>query len=234
MSMNDAVTLNHVSFSYHKTVILKNVTLAIAKGEFLGIIGPNGGGKTTLLKLIMGLLEPDEGEILLAEGMQIGYVPQRLPFDRHFPMSVLELVLGGLLSQAPWFGGYGRKNKERALHALEHVDLIKEANSHCGSLSGGQMQRALIARAIVSHPQLLLLDEPTANIDLQAEEHLWRLLNQFKGKMAIGMVTHDLDAAVRRVDRILCVHRTIYPLQREEVCKHFTLGLYQKEPNGIF
>ncbi|MBS0621589.1 MAG: metal ABC transporter ATP-binding protein [Verrucomicrobia bacterium] len=228
--MNEAVSLQHVSFTYNKTAVLKDVCLTIAKGEFLGIIGPNGGGKTTLLKLIMGLLEAQEGTIVLEEGMKIGYVPQRLPFDRHFPMSVLELVLGGLLSEAPWFGGYGRKNKNRALHALEHVDLLNEAHAHCGSLSGGQLQRALIARAIVSHPHLLLLDEPTANIDHQAEEHLWELLNQFKGKMAIGMVTHDLDAAVNRVDRIVCVHRTVYPLPREEVCKHFALGLYHKEP----
>lgn len=226
--MSSLVRVENLSFAYDKLPILQDISLSIDSGEFVGIIGPNGGGKTTLLKLIMGLLEPDSGQVTLEPGTEIGYVPQRLPFDRHFPISVLELVLGGLLSTTPWFGGFGRKSKERALHALDHVDLIDQAHSHCGSLSGGQLQRALIARAIVSHPQLLLLDEPTANIDSQAEEHLWQLLSEFKGKMAIGIVTHDLNVAIHQVDRVLCVQRTLLPLKPEQVCEHFALGLYHK------
>ena len=230
--MNLALKIDNVSFAYRQTLILENVSLSINAGEYIGIIGPNGGGKTTLLKLIMGFLHPLLGSIEVfgvspqEARKKIAYVPQSLQYDCQFPISVMELVLSGRLSHTPWFGRYRSVDKTAALNILETMGLAKYGKFPFGSLSGGLRQRALIARALISEPSLLLLDEPTANVDAEAESEIFSILHGLKNQVTILMVTHDLKTATEQVERILCVQRTTFMLKPEEVCEHFAIGLY--------
>jgi zinc transport system ATP-binding protein len=157
---------------------------------------------------------------------QVAYVPQGLRFDRQFPISVMEVVLSGRLSRLPWYGLYSSADKKAAHEALDLVGMLPYSHCVFGNLSGGQAQRALIARALVSEPQLLLLDEPTASVDAQAETLIYSILKQLQKKMTILMVTHDLRAAIDIVDRVLCVQGGVLSLLPQEVCEHFALGLY--------
>jgi zinc transport system ATP-binding protein len=226
------ILCSEVAFSYDGVRVLHNVSFSVAAGAFVGIFGPNGGGKTTLLKLLLGLLKPTHGEILLfgqppkASRRRLGYVPQAASFDKQFPLSVRELVLMGCAARLHWWGGYPRAVKEQADNALERVGLLDKRDAPFGTLSGGQAQRALIARAIASRPELLLLDEPTASVDPQAEEEIYRLLEDLRSSLTILMVTHDLPAIINRADTLLCVHRTVTTYRPQEVCEHFALGLY--------
>ena len=230
--MEPVVKLENVSFSYQQEPVLKDVSFSVESGEFVGLIGPNGGGKTTLLKLIMGFLKPTAGTIRIFGNSsqsiltQIAYVPQNLRFDRQFPISVMELVLSGRLSRLPWHGIFRQEDHRAAKEALEKVNMLSFADNSFGTLSGGQAQRALIARALVSEPKLLLLDEPTASVDSQAQVDIYNILKSLQGSMTIMMVTHDLDIAIDLVQRIFCVQRTVVPMLPQEVCEHFALGLY--------
>lgn len=230
--MNKVIEAHNLSFCYEETPVLYNINFFVEKGDFVGIIGPNGGGKTTLLKLILGFLEPTSGSLTVfgksphAVSTRMAYVPQSNRFDKQFPITVFDLVLSGCLSRLNWFGQYRHEDKEKALAALEKVGLISFRNAAFGTLSGGQAQRALIARALVSDPELLLLDEPTASVDAQAEADIYALLQTLKGKMTLLMVTHDLRAAIEQVGKVLCVQGSVVTLKPEEVCEHFAFGLY--------
>jgi len=229
-----AVEIRDVSFSYGEAAILSSIDLRVRVGEYIGLIGPNGGGKTTLLRILMGFLHPDEGSVSIfgkpvREARRlIGYVPQNLRYDRTVPITVLELVLSGLVGQTRWWGPYRSQDKRRALEALELVGLADRANDAFGALSGGQAQRALIARALVSQPQLLLLDEPTANVDAEAEAEIFALIHSLRGKQTIMMVTHDLEEVIDKVDRVLIVQKELKSIAPEKVCEHFTIGLYHR------
>lgn len=233
--MKPNIELDHVSFAYQNNPVLSNVSTKIYPGEFVGIIGPNGGGKTTLLKIIMGFLKPTRGHLSVfghSPGTQHGkqarlaYVPQSIRLDREFPISVVEVVLSGLLSDLPWYGSFRAKEKQAAKEALALVKMEEFMDAPFGTLSGGQAQRVLIARALVSKPQILLLDEPTASVDSKSEAEIYSLLAGLKGQMTILMVTHDLNAAVNYVQRLLCVQGVVFSLKAEEVCEHFAMGLY--------
>ena len=208
------------------------MSLCIHKGEFVGLFGPNGGGKTTLLQLIMGFLTPTRGSIRLFDHSpkkmrtHIGYVPQHVRFDRAFPISVLEVVLLGCLSKLSWWGRFLPESKERARYALEKVALSHKASFPFGTLSGGEAQRVLIARAIVDQPQLLLLDEPTSSVDPHAEQTIYQLLLELNKTMTILMVSHDLQTILNKVQRFICVHRRVTTFETRQVCEHFALGLY--------
>lgn len=227
-----AIDVKNLSYSYEKTLVLEDVSFTIKKGEFVGIFGPNGGGKTTLLRLLMGFNKPGKGKIHLFDKSplalrpRIGYVPQINRLDKHFPISVLELVLMGCLSSSNLFGKLCSSSRDKALQALEKVGLLDKNDQPFGTLSGGQAQRVLIARAIVNNPELLFLDEPTASVDPAAEEMILDILEKLKGNMTILMVTHDLQTIVRKVEKLLCVHRHVHSLLPNEVCEHFGLGLY--------
>ncbi len=227
-----AIVLENVSFSYDTTPVLENVSLSIQEGDFVGIFGPNGGGKTTLLQIIMGFLHPSEGKVSLWNDLpekalsRIGYVPQIARFDKQFPITVEEVVLMGCLSHLSFWGTLKPKHKQIALDALKQVGM-ESFKDHCfGNLSGGQAQRVLIARALASEPKLLILDEPTASVDPEAEEAILQILTKLKGSITILMVTHDLQTIVQKVEKLLCVHRHIHLLSPSEVCEHFGLGLY--------
>lgn len=230
--MTQAVTAHDISFAYDDIPVLDRVSFTVEPHEYIAIIGPNGGGKTTLLRLILGFLEPQAGHLHLfgkpptEQERLLAYVPQTLRFDRQFPISVFELVLSGRLAHLPWYGCYRQADKDIAMAALEQVGLADFRNAPFGSLSGGQTQRVLIARALASHPKLLLLDEPTAHVDSQAEHDIYELLQMLRKQMTILMVTHDLAAAVEGVDRVLYVNKTAVSIKPEEVCEHFAIGLY--------
>lgn len=225
ITVNEAICCQNLSFGYDDTLILNDISFSVLKGEFIGIIGPNGGGKSTLLKLILGFLKPSKGSLeVFSERM--AYVPQNMKFDRHFPISALEVVLQGRLSHLPWYGAFSPVEKQKSLDALAQVGLEFLADRPFGTLSGGQQQRVLIARALSSEPTLLLLDEPTANLDPEAEKEIFSILRSLRRKMTILMVTHDLQTAIDEVDRILVVQRGLISYSPKEVCEHYALGLY--------
>ncbi len=227
-----AIEIDNLTFTYQQVPILERVSLRIEEGEFIGIFGPNGGGKTTFLRLLLAFLKPSSGSIKIfgkeprSARSLIGYVPQIARFDRQFPISVLEIVLMGCLSQASWFGSFSSSLKQAAIDALERVGMASFIQAPFGSLSGGQVQRVLLARAIVSNPKLLMLDEPTANVDPQAEGEIHRLLLDLKNTTTILMVTHDLQTIQKDVSRLLCIQRNTMFMQPADVCGHFALGLY--------
>ncbi len=231
--MKTAISVKGISFGYSREEpVLKNVSFDVAEGEFVGLIGPNGGGKTTLLKLLMGFLEPWEGQISIfsksASGYpnDVGYVPQALHYDRTFPISVIDLVLQGRLSKLGWMGRFTKQDKEIALHAIEQVGLTDFRDKSFGNLSGGQAQRALIARALATEPKVLLLDEPLAAVDVQAEADFYDILQKIRKNLTIMMVTHDIQAIIKQVKRVLCVQGSVISLEPGQVCEHFALGLY--------
>ncbi|HZK19257.1 MAG TPA: ATP-binding cassette domain-containing protein, partial [Treponemataceae bacterium] len=177
-----AIKIKNVSVSYGSTIALKNITLSVRDGDFLGVMGPNGGGKSTLLKVILGFIQPQKGSAKVfgcdccKHNQMIGYVPQFSVVDKRFPVSVLKVVKTGLLkgSLHP-FHSYSTGQKELAMHQLERFSIEKLANRQIGELSGGEFQRMLIARALVAHPKILLLDEPTANVDLSSREKIYSI-----------------------------------------------------------
>jgi zinc transport system ATP-binding protein len=210
-----AVEFEHVSFSYEHVLVLEDVSFSIAPGEFFGIIGPNAAGKTTLLKLMLGLLAPDRGRVCVfgespvAARPRIGYVPQHATFSRRFPITVMEVVLLGRLAGSSTFGGFTRVDREVARQSLHAVQVDDVAGRRINTLSGGQLQRVLIARALASRPDLLVLDEPTANIDLRAEENIFAMLRDFNQRMTIIVVSHDVGFISAYVDRVGCLNRTL-------------------------
>lgn len=228
----NAITAKNVSFAYNKAYVLEDASFAIAEKESIAIFGPNGGGKTTLLYLLMGFITPTKGKIEVfgltpKEGRKyIGWVPQSFHYDPSFPISVFEVVLMGRLSQSPFFGGYSKDDQKAAEAALEQVEMLKFKNAPFSELSGGEAQRVLIARALVRKPKLLLLDEPTSSVDVKAEEKIYAFLETLKKEMTIVMVTHDLKIATTNVDRVFCVQSTLTPILPKELCDHFAMGLY--------
>lgn len=230
----NAIVIEDLSFSYDEIPILKDVNLKIHHGNFIGVVGPNGGGKTTLLKLMLGLLKPKKGSIKVFEKhpkevkSKIGYVPQSIRIDKNFPISLMELVLLGGISKASILGRFPSKLIDKAEQLLHYMDLCSLKDRPVGYLSGGEMQRALIARALICDPKILILDEPTANIDIATEHKILDLLSENQNEMTIIMVSHDLEVIVKHVKTILIVEKTVTESLPDKICEHFTLGLYHK------
>lgn len=213
MNNDPEIILNNISFAYKQRNILENVNLAIQKGEFASIVGPNGGGKTTLLKLILGLIRPDMGDIRISgqspdkARQKIGYMPQYAHLDMDFPAIVMDVVLMGRLSKSKlWFS---KNDKARAVEAVDEIGMADFINTGFNELSGGQKQRILIARALCSSPDILLLDEPTANLDIQTEENLFSILQKLNSKMTVLLVSHDLGFVSKYVKSVICVNRRV-------------------------
>jgi zinc transport system ATP-binding protein len=233
-----SIEVQNLSFQYENTPVLTDISFEIKSGEFVGIFGPNGGGKTTLLKLIMGFLKPQKGSIRVAEKTPkdarkfIGYVPQISHLDRQFPITVLDVVKMGCLEK-PFWKSYCANAKTKAEEALHQVGLCSFNNTIFGKLSGGQMQRVLFARALVSNPQILLLDEATASIDQEAENLIYNILKHLKNSTTIMMITHDLQTILKMTDRSICINQQLSSFTQDQVCDHFLQGLYHKsKPNN--
>ena len=209
------VTLRNVGVSYDGYEALAGVNLDIAPDDFLGIIGPNGGGKTTLVKAILGTV-PHTGEVKLAPELfcgkerLIGYMPQISDFDRAFPISVLEVVLSGLQGRKGFVSRYTKADRAKVLGLLAASGIEDTAHKPIGEVSGGQMQRALLCRAVISDPKLLILDEPANFVDNKFENELYRMLHELNRRMAIVMVSHDIGTITSVVKEIVCVNRRVH------------------------
>jgi zinc transport system ATP-binding protein len=202
-----------VWFRYGREVVLEDVDLSIMPRDFLALIGPNGGGKTTLVKILLGLLKPAAGEIrsgLSRRGGSLGYVPQFATFDRSFPLRVEEVVRMGRLGRRGVLRRLTREDRRAALAALDRLGLENLARTPIAELSGGQVQRVLIARALASDPEILLLDEPTASIDPESREGLREILLELNERIPIVIVTHDLGSLPEMVKNVACLNRELY------------------------
>ncbi|MDA3835264.1 MAG: ATP-binding cassette domain-containing protein [Spirochaetales bacterium] len=216
-----SIELEGVSFRYRDKLIIDAVTCTIFQGEFISMIGPNGGGKTTLLKLILGLLRPEAGKISIDgapvqnQRQRIGYVPQTTSHDAKFPISVEDVVKTGLLTQHPFMRS--KMTQKKCLDALDVVDLADFASQPFFALSGGQKQRVLIARALADSPDYLFLDEPTSNVDTVINEQLHKLLKRLSGKRTILLVTHDYALVSSLSSRVFCINKHLHEHPAESV-----------------
>jgi len=228
------IHLEDVWFSFNGTPALEGVSLDIYERDFLGIIGPNGGGKTTLLKLILGLLAPDRGMIrIMGEPPErhrtdIGYVPQYRTFDFGYPISVIEVVLMGRLGHIHRpFRKYRLEDRKIAEECLAMMDIADIADRQVDQLSGGQQQKVILARALATEPRVLLLDEPTNQVDVRTEVHFFEILRQLHEDMAIVLVTHDIGAVSIYVDRIACLNRRLFVHDSGEITEDVLAETYQ-------
>ena len=210
------VEVRDVTFGYGAEVVLDHVSLGIQPRDFLAVIGPNGGGKTTLLKVILGLLRPWSGEVVfhLPSGRdprgRLGYVPQFSTFDKDFPLRIADMVLLGRLGRRNLLRPWSREDRAAAEGVLDRLGLAGVARAHVAEVSGGQLQRALIARALVADPEILFLDEPTASIDMESRETLRELLADLNRAIPIVVVTHDVTSLAPMVSRIACINRRLF------------------------
>lgn len=216
MMKKEAVIFQDIDFSYNATPVLENVSFTIQEKSFVSIVGPNGGGKTTLLKLMLGLLKPSQGTITIfgtppdKARSFIGYMPQYIQFDPYFPVTVLDVVLMGRLQAGMRLGPYRKKDKTVCLEALRKLEMYDMRNQPFGTLSGGQRQRVLVARALAAEPQILLLDEPTSNVDMAVETELFDLLHALSETITVVVVSHDLGFVSHYVERVVCVNRQVF------------------------
>jgi len=215
MTGEPVITMKDVSFSYDSLQVIENAHLKVEKLDFVAIVGPNGGGKTTLLKLILGLLHPTAGEVRVFGDSpehgrgRMGYVAQHINVDAKFPVNVMDVVLMGRLGKTGSFGPYRKADKKAARLALEEVELLELARRPFSALSGGQRQRVLIARALASEPELMLLDEPTSNLDQTVERQIFEVLGELNKRLTVVLVSHDLSFVSKFVKDVICVKRKV-------------------------
>lgn len=218
---NVIINLNNISFSYDRRTVLENVSLQVREGEFWALIGPNGSGKSTLIGIMLGLLQPEKGAVQLfgepanrfKHQEYIGYVSQKSnSFNSGFPATVLEVVRSGLTRKKGLFKRFTKKDDEKALEALEIVDMKRFATQNVGELSGGQQQRVFIARALVANPKLLVMDEPTVGIDQQNVASFYTMLSELNREhgIAIVLVTHEIDLVTDLATHVACLNKSIH------------------------
>ena len=219
----EVIRLDDIWVHYDGIPVLEGINLSVEPNKFLGIIGPNGGGKTTLLKVILGLIKPTRGNIsvlgqLPEKGRKsIGYISQYTLFDRDFPVSVSDVVLMGRYGKAGLYRRYSEEDKRAVKEALKTVDMLNYQDRQVGKLSGGEQQRVFIARALATDPKILLLDEPTASIDPNMQAEFYELIERLKQRMSIVMVSHDISAVSIHVDQIACLNRQLFYHGSKEV-----------------
>ncbi|RKY24336.1 MAG: ABC transporter [Planctomycetota bacterium] len=232
MSDSWAVEFDDVSFAYGAATVLEGATFHIPPRSLAAVVGPNGGGKTTMLKLMLGLLAPDSGQVrVLGEKPSqarraVGYMPQHSLADLRFPVNVMDVVLMGRVSAGRLFGPYSRADRDAAAGALESVGLGDLAGRNFAALSGGQRQRVLIARAIAPQPELLLLDEPTASLDMRVGYEFYDLLAELNQRMTILIVSHDAEFVSQAVTTVVCVQRKVSIHPTEDVTDELIGELY--------
>jgi zinc transport system ATP-binding protein len=212
----EVISVRHLWAGYENELVLEDINLAVNELDFIGLIGPNGGGKTTLLKVLLGLLLPMRGEVRILdksvkEGRRyIGYVPQVIQFDRDFPISVWDVALMGRLGKRRLLQRYTAEDEEVVAEALRQVEILDLRDRPIGELSEGQRQRAYIARALATEPKILLLDEPTASVDPQVSISIYELLSRLNDYVTILMVSHDMSAISAHVKTVGCLNRQLF------------------------
>jgi zinc transport system ATP-binding protein len=226
------VEIRNVSFDYSGQVILQDVSLDIRQGDFIAMIGPNGGGKTTLLKLILGLLKPNRGMIrVMGETSRkashhIGYVPQNVNINRSFPITAMDVVMMGKLEPGRQWKRTTVSDRRDALTALDRMEMAPLADRRIAELSGGQRQRVFIARALVTQPQLLLLDEPTASIDTKGQTDFYKLLNELNKDITILVVSHDLLVIATYAKSMACMNRRLHYHDHNDITGDMLQSMY--------
>lgn len=226
------IKIEHLFAGYGEKQVLNDINLTVYADDYLGIIGPNGGGKTTLMRLILGLKKPSNGIIrYFKDGKEtkeitMGYLPQYNALDRQFPISVYEVVLSGLSKSKGLFSHYTQVHHQQVLDTLERMQLLDLKDSHIGALSGGQLQRVLLARAIVSKPDVVILDEPNTYIDRRFQKQMYEMLEQINKDCAIIIVSHDIAEVLNNVKHIACVNHHLHyhdtaDMPKEKLEEHF-------------
>jgi zinc transport system ATP-binding protein len=198
------IDIKNVSFAYNDETVLKDINLTVKQNDYLAIIGPNGGGKSTLVKLILGFIKPTKGKIKLHTS-KLGYVPQYTNFSLDIPITVLDVVLQGRIKKYKFF--YNKEDKKEAYDKLKLVKMFEYKNKKISDLSGGQRQRVLIARAMVSNPEILILDEPTSAIDPQGQKEIYDILKSLK--ITKIMISHDLNFLLEGVNKVAWISKTL-------------------------
>jgi zinc transport system ATP-binding protein len=210
------IEIKDLWFSYNSIPVLEAVNLQVNRGDFLALLGPNGGGKTTLLKLMLGILKPTRGTVHVfatpprESSHRLGYMPQHINVNQSFPISVLDAVLMGRLRPGRGWSRYTRKDKMAAEQALKRVEMWEYRNRRAGELSGGQAQRVFIARALVAEPEAILLDEPTASVDTKHQTDLFDILKELNETVTIVVVSHDVGIISSHVKSVACVNQQVY------------------------
>ena len=233
------IEINNISFSYGSQPVLKDITFSIHKGDYLGVIGPNGSGKTTLIRIILGLLKPSFGTIKIFgkdlnkfnQWQKIGYIPQKaVNFDSNFPATVEEVVSMGLFAKRGLFRFLTAKDHHKVSQVLEEVDMGKYSGRLIGDLSGGQQQRVFIARALVTEPEILILDEPTVGVDIEIQERFYTLLQKLNRELNITlvMVSHDVNIIAHEATEFACINKTLiyHGPPKEFIKEDFITKLY--------
>ena len=226
------IEIEHLSAGYDGKQVLNDINLTVYQDDYLGIIGPNGGGKTTLMRLILRLMKPTEGNIrYYKDGKEVkeismGYLPQYNQLDKQFPISVYEVVLSGLSKTKSLFSKYSQAQHQQVLDTLERMQLMEFKDRHIAALSGGQLQRVLLARAIVSKPDVVILDEPNTYIDRRFQKQMYEMLEQINKECAIIIVSHDVAEVLNNVKHIACVNHHLHyhdttDMPREKLEEHF-------------
>jgi len=248
LNMNSIISLQDINFSYENKTILHHINFEIPKGAFVGLLGPNGGGKTTLIKIILGMSKPDSGRLTLFDKSleefkdwnKIGFVSQKSnSFNKGFPASVYEVVSSGLTSKVGYFKFFNQKHKEKILQAIDAVGMSEYAYENIGNLSGGQQQRVFIARALVSEPELLILDEPTVGVDYENVQRFYELLHELNKRNGITLllVTHDTGTMTKYATNIACLNKTLHfhgkPEEYENLTEKEMSKLYGHDVNII-
>lgn len=215
------VEIKDLSVYYGSVCALQHIDLRIKSKEFLGIIGPNGGGKSTLLKVLLKLIKPTTGTISIKGSEPIGYVPQFAYFDRSFPINVLDVILMGKLSKKiRWFKKYSTEDIKHAEKIMEKLGILEFKNRQIKQLSGGQLQKVLIARALITDPKILILDEPTSSLDSKTKKEIYEILNKLNKEKTILIVTHEMEDVFPYIDRIAYVNKTLHCYRNTLELKH--------------
>lgn len=232
MTATPIFQMENVSYAYNGAPVLENVNLAVGERDFAYVVGPNGGGKTTLLKLLLGLIQPRQGTVRVygdrpeRQRRRLGYVPQSYAYDPLFPVRVIDVVLMGRIDRSRTIGPYRRRDRDIALDALSQVEVQHFRNRPLGTLSGGERQRVLIARALAGEPDVLLMDEPTASLDLAVETELYKLLDSLHQRMTVVMVSHDVGFVVPSVTKVICVNRRVFVHETSRITSEIITEMY--------
>ncbi len=213
--MEALVELIDITAGYDDVPALIDANISIYKDDFIGIIGPNGGGKSTLIKVLLGLLKPMKGKVIIhkqnfGERKMFGYLPQMSTIDRRFPIRVIDVVLSGLMKDSRLINRYTKRDNEIVDECMNSNGIYEIRKKNIGELSGGQMQRVFLSRALVANPTILILDEPTTFIDGNFEFELFNTLNNLKNKLAILLVSHDIGTISSNVKTIACVNQSLH------------------------
>lgn len=237
--MNKPIQIENLDFAYGPVSVLEKADVSLGEREFVSIVGPNGGGKTTLLKIILGLLKPQGGSVeVFGKSPElgrkwIGYLPQYASLDSQFPVTATDVVLMGRLGKTRGLGFYTKADRLAARDMLARVGLENLGNRPLSALSGGQQQRVLIARALVSEPKLLLLDEPSSSLDDYVEQELYDLLQELNKELTIVVVSHDVAYVSRYVEKVICVNREVHTHPVSQINENIIHDMYGAHVHAV-